>query len=354
MKTPVPFVLVELILLLTIPMMGYLGVQTLLDTRAGNFVTPPTATEPGWLAAVEASPVSAIVEVLDGRVTGVALIVQQRSSEPGGVVVLVHPDTVLGGVTVGSTLPADVGPALASELQLAIPIVEILDEERWKLVLGTKTILVNNPDPIGQSGEKDAVEVGEVRIGAGLAAVFAGRQLDGANSDAIAFRRNLWWTALLEDPPAGDDDVSALLQGLGAGIHVLVELPVIRDGVGGPRFVDPDSAEAMIREYVSFPRGDATGDRLSVRVLDHEGGLDLEAVARFVASQGYQIVQIGNAEAFVQASPKVIVPDGVTDERVNELAELFGADIVRPVDSTEMVDVVTLVVGSEALETSKP
>lgn len=346
--------LIELILLLTIPVMGYLGVQTLLDTRAGNFVTPPTASEPGWLAVVDASPVTALVEVLEGQVTGVALVAQQRASEPGGVVVLVHPDTFLGEVAVSSMSPEDVGPALARELRLAIPVVELLDEERWQRVLGTKTILVNNPDPIGGSGGEVAVDVGEVRIGADLAAVFAGQRVEGANSDAIAFRRDLWWTALLADPPAGDDDVAALLQGLGAGVHVLAELPVIRDGPDGPRFVDPNVAEEMIREYVSFPRGAAPGDRLSVRVLDQEGGLDLEAVARFVASQGYQIVQIGNAEAFVQASPKVIVPDGVTDERVNELAELFGADIVRPVESTEMVDVVTLVVGSEALETSKP
>lgn len=352
-KAPLAFILFEVLLVLAIPAIGYLGAQSLLDTRAGEYVTQPTASDPGWLATVDPSPVTALVAVLDGQVTGVAIVAQQRASEPGGAIVLLPPTLQINGVELSAMQPALVAPAVASALRMQYSTVSILDEERWLQVLGEHSVTIENPDPVLDAQGEQILAVGSVEVDAGLVAAFIGQPAAGGNVDAIIVRRELWWDAILASPPSGDDEVAVLLGAVGAGTHDVVELATVLDSAGA-RVLDIEEAERVLTSYVPFPIGVNPGDRLQVRVLARSADLDLEAVARFLTKEGFEVVQIGNAETFDDGAAQVLVPVGVTDERVEELAQLYSADTVRPTEVTELVETVTLVVGSSTVETSTP
>ncbi len=331
-RAPVLFILVELLLLSAVPALGYLGAQSLLDTRAGNFVAQPTPTEPGWLAAVEPSPVTGIVEVLGGKVTGVTIVAQQQQSQPGGTVILVWPSVEIDGVQVGEMAPEEVVPAVSRQLGLQIPTVEILDEVRWKMILGSEERAVDNPDPIVSEDGVPVLAVGAVNIGSDLAATFIGSRAVSGDPDSVIVRRTIWWEVLLSDPPSGDDDLAALMRTIGSADHRVLDLPTTSNGAGdesgASRSIDPALAEQTIVDSVPFPVGSQPGDRTQVRILDRTGSVDLEAVARSVARLGFEVIQIGNAPVFDDGPAEVIVPAGVTDARIELLAELFGAATV--------------------------
>lgn len=349
-RPPVLFVLLEAALLLSVPVIAWFGFQALLGTRAGQFVTPPSATEPGYIAAVAASPVTAFVEVVDGDVSGVTIVTQQSASEPGGALLLVWPTTTIDGVAVSDMTSDQVVPALEVELRLAIATVYVLDSERWSNVLGEHSLLLNNPDPVLDAVGEPLIAVGEAEIGAQLVADFIGRAAEGSTAEAVIVRRSLWWSTLLENPPASEDDIAALIRSVGAGVHTTADLPLQK--VGGESVVDAEPAEKLIVSFVPFPAGVVGGDRLQVRLLDKAGGLDLASIARSLALEGYEVVQLGNADAFIDGPAQVVVPAGVTDERVNELAQLYQADTVHAADLPEQSPTVTLIVGSSAAETS--
>ncbi len=371
-RAPTLFILVELLLLSAVPVLGYLGAQSLLDTRAGNFVAQPTPTEPGWLAAVEPSPITGIVEVLDGKVTGATIVAQQRESQPGGTVILIWPSTEIDGVQVGEMAPGEVVPAISRELRLQIPMVEILDEARWKTVLGSEERTVDNPDPLVGEDEVPLLAVGPVTIGSDLAATFIGSPAVTGHPDSVIVRRTIWWQALLGAPPGGDDDLAALIRTIGAADYRIVDLPTTANLDGeetdAGRRIDPDLAEQVVADSVPFPVGSQPGDRPQVQVLDRTGGVDLELVARSVARLGFEVIQIGNASVFDDGPAEVVVPPGVTDARVELLAELFGAATVYETTSanqagsaddsaSKTVDTsgtITLIVSSSAAEMSTP
>ncbi len=371
-RAPTLFILVELLLLSAVPVLGYLGAQSLLDTRAGNIVAQPTAEEPGWLAAVEPSPVTGIVEVLNGNVTGVTIVAQQQQSQPGGTIILVWPSMEIDGVQVGEMAPEEVVPAVSRELRLQIPTVEILDEARWKIVLGSEDREVDNPDPLIDEGGVPLLAVGPITIGSDLAAAFIGRPAVSGDPDSVIVRRTIWWETLLSNPPNGDDDLAALIRTIGAATHQIIDLPTTRSPAGGEssvgRRIDPALVEQIIVDSVPFPVGSQPGDRPQVKVLDRIGGVDLELIARSVAGLGFEVIQIGNASVFDDGPAEVIVPAGVTDARIELLAELFGAATVYETTSAnqagsaddsasktvETSGTITLIVSGSAAEMSTP
>lgn len=371
-RAPTLFILVELLLLSAIPVLGYFGAQALLDTRAGNFVAQPTPAEPGWVAVVEPSPVTGIVEVMDGKVTGVTIVAQQQESRPGGSVILVWPSVEIDGIQIGDMAPDDVVPALADELRLQIPSVEVLDEARWRLILQSEVRTVDNPDPLQKESGDSLLEVGPVIIDAELAATFIGQATATGSSEAVIVRRRIWWETLLQDPPQGEDDLAALMRTVGGADHVVLDLPIVGgaagEGVGSTPSIDHDQAELVIVDAVPFPAGAQPGDRLRVRILGRAGGIDLEGIARAATRQGFEVVQIGNATVFDDGPAEVVVPPGVTDARVKRLAEFFAADTVYQSESSDGADsaddlasetaetsrTITVIVGSSAAEMSTP
>ena len=346
------FILLELGFLGAIPFLGYLGFQTLLETRTGTFVEELVPTDPGWQAIVDPSPVVGVVEMDQGRVTGVALIATPGETARGGAVMLFPGSLIVGEKSLESATPEDAIGALEAALRLRIPTTEILDEDRWAAVLGEKSYLVSNPDPVpGDEPGELLVEVGSVEVSSGKAAAFLGRVVAGGDPLARVVRRELLWTEVLSDPPEGvEDTLARLLQTVAAGPHEVTIVPYTDPTSPS---LDSELMETLLRRLVPFPAGSIPGDRLKVRVMDRAGGADLDQIAAAVAANGFEVVALGNAPLFDDNPNQLQVP-GDLDQQVpnpeihrqwtNELAERFKAGTVE-ID-TLSGDTVILLVGA--------
>ena len=141
---------------------------------------------------------------------------------------------------------------------------------------------------------------------------------------------------------------------VGAGTFRVELLPITDD----PIEVDDDEAEALIRELVPFPAGSTLGDRLRVRVLGAPQEVDVYLASTIVARLGVEVVEVGNVavedtsgvdDSPVAAGDSVlIVPPGLDDPRVDELAEAIGADTLIGDESDDNVEgIITLILGGE-------
>lgn len=371
------FILAEVALVLAVPILAFLGVSTLLESRAGTFVEAPGPNDPGYRALVERTPVSAIVEIVDRRLTGVAVITQP-TGETGGAILLVPGELEIEGVRIGSLAVEEAIALLEGELALEIGAVEAIEEARWVDVLGSTTFEIDNPDPIGagsppadasqasgdpiesddpvddqeqseggEAGEEFELlfDVGPVTVDASNIGVILGTPAAGGDPRSLLFRRELVWQALLESEMRGADPVADLLNGVAAGDRRVSVLPTREQG--GSLVAIEEDVEAQVLEFVPFPSGARPGDRLRVRVLDRVGGLDLLGLASRLGSQGYEVVEIGNVVAFADADVgnALIVPLGLDDDRIDDLAAAMQADtmVSTEIDS-ELDGVVTLLV----------
>ncbi len=338
------FVLAELVLAMAIPFLGIAGYHALLDSRAGHFIEEPTAEDPGWRAVVDPSPVTALVERHDGETTGIVLVAGHPDGAVGGAAILVPATLQIDGVGLDTLPPADAVAALASALRLRIGSVEVLDDDRWSELLGDATYEVSNPDPVVGDDGLPLLPIGEIDLGAEHVTPFLGRPSPGSDPITLLYRRELFWAAVLASPPTGSDPVATVLgQAAGPAARVVV-LPL--ELVVADPAPDLEAAELMIREVVPIPAGAEPGDRVQVRVIDRTGVVDLETVAALVASTGSEVVEIGNATSFDDGLTHLVVPVGIDDPVITELATLTGATTVLDSD-VESDGVVTLLVGAD-------
>ncbi|MEM7340783.1 MAG: LytR C-terminal domain-containing protein [Actinomycetota bacterium] len=350
-RTITLFTLVELVLVLAVPFLAIAGYHALLESRDGRFVDEPTAADPGWRALVDPSPVTAVVETDRGRLTGITLLAAHVEPGTAGTAVLVPGTLQIDGVGLDEREPLDAIVALQSELRLRISALEIMDGTRWAAALGGRTYTLDNPDPvIGDDGDA-LFEVGSVALPGEGAAPFLGRPSPGTDPITLSFRRELFWSALLADPPTAADAAGAVdplvaalaeVAGTEAGV---VELPLV--ALQPDPEADLVAAEELVRAVVPVPAGANPGDRLQVRVIDRTGAADLTAIAAEVASTGSEVVEIGNASTFDDGLTQILVPPAVADAPgINELASLSGATTVLD-DDLDTDGVVTLVIGSD-------
>ncbi|NNE96561.1 MAG: hypothetical protein HKN24_11090 [Acidimicrobiales bacterium] len=322
------FAVVELCLFLAIPLLGYLGFRTLLDTRTGTFIEDPGPDEPGWVALVDPSPVVGVVEMDQGAITGVAVIVGIGETARGGAVVLVPAELMTSeGVPLNSLTAESAIDAVAETMRLAIPSREVVDAQRWTEVLGTTTYSLDNPDPVPGESDDFLFEVGRVEVSASSTSAFLGRTVDGADSLAALVRRELFWKEVLASPPPeNDDSLNRTIQAVSGGPHEVARLPLVRGAEGAPA-AEPDLTEDLVRRVVAFPAGDQPGRRLLIRIEDRTGSADLDAAARSLGRTGIEVVAISNGAMFDDAATEVRVEPG--SEQIEELRSAFpGVDVV--------------------------
>ena len=323
------FVILEVMLFVAIPVLGYVGFRTLLDSRTGTFVDDPGPDAPGWLALVDPSPVVGVVELDQGRITGVAVVVKIGQTARGGAVILVPAELeAVQGQRIQALSPEAAVEAVAGALQLRIPVVEVVDADRWTTLLGQSSYALNNPDPVPAAEGGVLFAVGPVQVSGEGAAAFLGRTVDGQDSLAALVRRELFWTEMLEEPPlANEDPLSRTIRSVADGPHEVIQLPldVAADGVPS---ASPDRTEQLIRRVVAFPAGDQADRRFRIRVEDRTGRADLDAVARSLGGLGIEVVAISNGPAFDDAVTAFRVEAGFS--RDTELrAALPGPPIQR-------------------------
>ncbi|MDA3040919.1 MAG: hypothetical protein O3C27_15600, partial [Actinomycetota bacterium] len=248
--------------------------------------------------------------------------------------------------------------ALAGALRLRIPTRLELDSETWAATLGADgTVGIQNHDALaganGTEFEVGKLELGDTSIGEYLAASRHPNSVDDDQPDDprfSQFRRSLVWQALLDDPPPGQGPLAELLAFVGSGTYRVELLPIDDD----PVEVDMAKAEALIRELVPFPAGAAAGDRLRVRVLGDPQEVDLSAASTFVASLGVEVVELGNVAqdesgSGDQQDSVLIVPSGLDDPRIDELAAAVGAATLSgdESDDDDVDGIITLILGGE-------
>jgi hypothetical protein len=345
------FAAVELVLALSIPFLAIAGYHSLLDSHAGRFVQEPTDRDPGWRAEVDPTPVTAVVEETEGRITGIALVASRPGATSGANVILVPGTLVVDGQPLDQRPAEGAVSALAATLRLRLGPIEVVNGVRWALVLGAGSYRLENPDPVVGPGGEVVLPVGPVEVDAANAGSFLGRPAPGAEPVTLVYRRHLFWEALLAEPPTGDDPLAAWLASVSGSGAQVVDLPWLVGG-HGPQ-PDGSKTEAMIRELVAVPAGAQPGDRTQVRVLDRTGTADLSSIAAEVAAAGFEVVEIGNAARFDGGLTSLVVPGRVNDQGLIQLAARTGAATV--VDGDGDADpVATLLVGSDfALPTSR-
>lgn len=348
------FVALEVALLGAIPILAIVGFRALLDSRAGQFAIEPGFDDPGWMAMVEPSPISSIVDVDDGRVAGVVLVAPSGVDEPGGAVVLVSGATEVDGLALDTLSPEAVVEAIERELRLDLRPPIVLDGGGWTRLLGDQEIELANPDPVPGTDGAVLVPAGRVVVGASLLAPMSTRLPEGVEDpEALEFRRSVIWRTLLdvadfsgsESGVAGTDEFDQLrstLESIASGVHRVELLPL--EG----RQVDIEAAEELIRSIVALPVGPEPGDRLQVRIIDRTGANDVETAARNLGRAGFEVIQVGNAAVFDDGPTQLLVAPGADLAEVARLAALADAATVPPGDDPEAVSTVTLLLGDGA------
>ncbi len=349
------FAAAELVLAMAIPFILIEGYHTLLESRSGTFVDEPTPADPGWTAAVSTTPILGVTEVVDGGVSGLALVIPSGTTQAsgddatGGTVILIPGNLAVptpdGPVRLAELDPAPALRTLAQSVRVSLSSAEILTAKAWPHVLVDDVYNLENPDPVSRNpdgGQALAFAVGEVEVGGSNAAVFLGRPVDGASLSSLMFRRQLFWEAAVAQPPSGTHPLATALQEtFGASGGRVVSIPT-ESGPNGP-LLDVEATEALIRTVVAFP----SGERLKMRLVDRSGAANLEAVAAAVAGRGIEVVEISNALQFDGGATELIVPAelAVGSDQLGELADELGIDPL--VDHELGAAEATLLIGSD-------
>lgn len=369
-RSLVVFGVANLALLVAIPLLAFVGYAELLESTDGTVVDQPTSDDPGWTALVDPTPITAVVEVDQGVVGGIAILVD----DPGSVL-LVSPGLVVDGVALADRPPADAVTAVSEALRLGIADVLVMDAAAWQQTLGPATYMVDNPDPVHASSGVELFGVGPVELGAADLPAFLALPADNGPAASSLPRRHRFWSALIADPPAprpvedaaggggggtgpAKGSLALALDGFEAGAAVH-DVPVtIDDGIES---LDEVATERLIREVVAYPTGPPSGSRLSVEVIDRTGNADLRAIATEVASMGIEVPAIGNAMIFVDDRTELVIPpslDPTTGAEVDpnltagvvELSASLGAATVVGAESIDEVDgvrTVRLLIGDD-------
>jgi hypothetical protein len=334
-----------------VPLLGYLGFTTLLDTRTGTFIEDPLEGEPGWRALVDPSPVTAVVEVENDRITGLSVLTQPGAEADGGHLILVPGTLLVEGTPLTARDPEGAARALGSAMRLQIGNTIVLDEAAWQDLLGDTSYLIDVPDPIPNDADGILLPVGPNQIGAGTTPAFLGRLVVGNDPLSLLFRRRLYWETILDAPPESNHELSPLLTQMSAGITSIVDFPLETTDVLGPEALlvpDEVGVEFLVREAVSFPAGAGPGDRLQVRLIDRSGQADLYELAAALGRQGIEILELGNSWEYDNGPTEIVVPIGFNDDGITRLAQLVGADTVQAGDS-DFEGSLTLLVGADVV-----
>lgn len=347
------FIVFEVALLGSIPVLALIGFRTLLDSQAGEFAVDPGPEDAGWTAFVEPTKVGAMVDVDNGRTAGVVLVIPNGEEVTGGSIILVPGVTEIEGRALSDRTPDQAVLALEESLRLGIEAPFVADDEGWTALLGKQIVELANPDPVSGEGDEVLIAAGRVTVAPTELAAMSSRlpiQID--DPEALEFRRDIMWRTLLDQAdfvsdvdsasPSAPVAIAAQLDAISRGDHRIEQLPLI-----GAR-IDSDAAEELVRSTVAQPRGHVPGARLQVRIVDRSGGNDLAVAATNLGRSGFEVVQIGNAAVFDDGPTRLLSVAGVDENELVRLAEAAEAATVPPSLDPEAVSMVTLLLGVHA------
>ncbi|QGG95686.1 LCP family protein [Actinomarinicola tropica] len=360
---------------LAVPVLGWIGVQVILDSSDGQVVDPQLdPNEPGFQALVAPSPTLLVLHVDDaGGLVGTTLLGLPSEDGDGGGVLLVPPATV-GDVPDIGELPIDAAYAYSGldaarataewALGISIDDVVVLDPAEWSDVISsTGPLALTNPDVLRDAEGDVAFPAGELVLEPSQVPAYAAALQPGESRLNRLFRQELVWRAWLdamaEDPTAvqfpGEQErgLARFLPTIASGTVHLEALPVEPVPVSDPSTPEtfvaaPEVLDRVIPEVVPFPASNAGGSRPLVRVLAGTGPQEgTVEVARRVVAAGGQVVLVGNADRFDHAETQITYWDDTRREEAQEVAEALGFGTVTRVDEVDESADIVVVIGQD-------
>ena len=359
----------------SVPVLGYLGVRTLLESRDGEVINPvEDPSQPGYQALVSPSPTLLVAHTgPSGALVGAAVLALTGDETAGGSVLLVPPPTFVDVPDIGGLSLEYVhvfngldSTVTLTELVLRMGIddvVELRTDDWTRLVEPLGTIGLTNPDELRADDGSVAFASGRLQLTADQVGPYL--EFLGAGESPLnrVLRQELLWeawlAALAEDPTAldvpGEQDrgLARFVPELADGAHRVATLPGQVDGLTDPDQPvlfrpDHDAIAALVPQLVPFPAGASPGDRPLVRVLDGSGRAEiLPSAVRRVAAGGGQVIMIGNADQFDETETRIVVADETLRAAAQSVAEALGVGSVQVNDQFEESDEITVVLGSD-------
>lgn len=377
---------------LAVPALALMGRDAALESNAGRLVgvvTDPAA--PGYQVIVEPTPTLLLVHTHADRLEAVTFMA--LSSATTGSALILPPalavDTPSGPATLRDLhaeggLPALV-EAVEGELDIGIadftadgalldpdgvPIVEV-DRDQWsQLVAPVAPLLVDNPDDVAVTAADGTAEAafarGELSLAAGDVGPYLEARATGENDLNRMLRHQRFWEGWMEAVAAADPALAVPGEqesGLGLFVRTLASgeaafLPVQASTYNIPGasesvfLVDEAWLGSLIPAMVPFPTAPEPGSRPLVEVLDGTGtpGASLAAAGR-LTEVGAVIRAIGNGPTFDYVGTQILYYDPDQEEAALAMREALGAGTVELRENPDEVVTVTVILGTDVVDT---
>lgn len=365
------------VLALSIPVLGWMGARTILDSSDGEVVDPQLdPSEPGYQALVPPSPTLLVFQTDDeGALVGLVLLSLPSEDGTGGGVLLVPPATVaevpeLGPFPIDASFAFSGADGAKSTVEWALGIgiddVAVVPASEWaEIVASTGTLTITNPDVLRDEEGDVVFPSGPLELSAEEVPAYAAFLSEDESRLNRLLRQEIVWRAWIErleaDPDAvvfpGEEGrgIARFLPAIVSGPHRIATIPLDAEGDAGlpgsdePFAIDEEALPALLTQLVPFPAGTAAGDRPLVRLLSGTGSDEqiLPAARRIVAAGG-QVTIIGNADRFDYEETQVIYWDDAHRADAVAVAESLGFGTVIQVDEVDESADVVVVLGPDA------
>jgi hypothetical protein len=370
------FPVAMVVLVALIPMLAYVGKQTVLRNVDGKLVTEVTdPTQPMWRAITDPTPTLLLVQTdTEGRANG--LTVMSLTGDGAGALVFIPMTTIVDLADLGkppmSVIAEKQGveglqKAVEGVLRAGMQETAVVTPAQWAdLVTPVGALSFTNPDDVTVLTADKQKQVifakGTLTLDPKDVGTYLSTLSPGESDLNRLVRQKAFWTAWLHKVGTSDDENAVPGErdsGLGRFVRALATdrveqypLPVQGAAIPGSDatlFVPvDDQVRPLVAKLVPFPIGAPPGARPRVRLLDGVGTLEhgLKA-APLVVEGGGQIDQIGNADAFAVPKTQLIYGDDARKGDAERLQRSLGVgEIVKSASAGTATDV-TIVLGKD-------
>ena len=359
----------------SIPVLGLVGVQTILDSSDGEVVDPVLdPSEPGYRALIQPSPTMLLIqEDAQGSMVGGAVL-SLAGQEGGGGSVMIYPPNLAGEVPDIGVLPIAAASAFSGDeaalsaaewtLHIDIPeVVALSSEELADFYAATGPLTIQNPDAV-RLDDGTTFPAGSLELQPDEIPRYTAHLGDDESQLNRLLRQQLVWEAWIDQisdagavtfPGEQDSGLARFLAGIVEGTHRVENLPLdagstqLDEGTVVELRLDEERWAQLLPDLVPFPAGAAEGDRYVVRVLaGTEDDSTVRPAARRIVTAGGQISMIGNADEFGHQTTEVIYYDPAHRSDAEAVADALGFGTVTLVDEIDDSADVIVVLGADA------
>ncbi len=359
---------------LAIPVLGFVGVRTILGSSDGEVVNPVLdPSEPGYRALIQPSPTMLLIhENAEGSMVGGAVL-SMSGTEGGGGSVIIYPPNLLADfpeigeleIAVANDFSGEDAALSAAELTLRVDIPEVVvmsDDAMAEMYAATGPLTIQNPDTV-RLADGTTFPAGTLVLQPDEIARYTAHLGDDESHLNRLLRQQIVWEAWIDQlsaagteafPGEQDAGLARFLNGIVEGTHRIESVPFVADPGETPLGptalrLDRQRWEQLIPDLIPFPAGAAEGDRFVVRVL--AGTEDTAAVrpaARRVVTAGGQVTMVGNADEFGHERTEIIYYDPARRADAQAVADALGFGTVTHVDEIDDTADIIVVLGADA------